>query len=53
MSEADDDKPIRAYVKRDNPFHYKQKEYYNWYYHNILMPAKRKMREEKKSLQNT
>jgi hypothetical protein len=36
----DDEKPIREYIKRENPYKYKDKNYYRWYYENVLRQKK-------------
>jgi hypothetical protein len=48
MSVEKDDDYIRPYVKRDNPFSYKSKEYYKWYYDNVLKLKKNKHPTENK-----
>jgi len=39
-TEIDDEKPIRAYEKTNNPFKYNDKNYFRWYYENVLRKKK-------------
>jgi len=31
---------VRPYKKRSNPHSYKSKEYFSWYYYNVIKPKK-------------
>ena len=54
MSEYDDDKPIRSYIRRDCPFNPSThpNEYQEWYYQNVYKDRQseyyRKKREQDK-----
>ena len=39
-TEIDDEKPIREYIRWGNPYKYKDKNYYRWYYDNVIRKKK-------------
>jgi hypothetical protein len=45
--QIENEKPIREYIKRENPHKYNEREYYRWYYKNVLKPKKDKLRSSK------